>query len=238
MVELVCIDLGTAAYAPTLRIQERFLRRVISDGGARAYLLLAQHDPPVITLGKSARMEHVLASPAMLEGLGVEIHHVSRGGGVTYHGPGQLMCYPIMSLRTLGVRRYIRGLEEAIIRIARRFGVSAQRQAGLTGVWAGNDKLASIGVAVRKWVAYHGAAINVSPDLSHFKWIVPCGLKDKGVTSLERLTGRAVRCEPLNEPLVECFAEVFGFEEMRWARAAELFRIFHTQDAAPSAEAV
>jgi lipoate-protein ligase B len=221
MADLIFLDVGRAAYGPTLRLQERLAAEVKASGPERAYLVLVEHSPPVITLGRGADAANVVAPPAVLEAEGVEIHKASRGGDVTYHGPGQLVGYPILRLDLHGrdVHRYLRDLEEVLIRLLARFGVEAGRSEGQTGVWVGRRKVAAIGVAIRRWVTYHGFALNVCPDLGHFGLIVPCGIRGKGVTSLEKLLGRPVPVAEVKAPLVECMVEVFGFAG---ARAGEM----------------
>jgi lipoate-protein ligase B len=209
------MDIGRAAYGPTVDLQKRLAAEVASAPEERAYLVLVEHNPPVITLGRSAKGPgNVLAPSETLAREGIEVHESSRGGDVTYHGPGQLVGYPILRLDLHGrdVRRYLRDLEEVLIRLLVRFGVEGRRTEGLTGVWVGNYKIAAIGVAVSHWVTYHGFALNVEPNLSHFGLIVPCGIRDKGVTSLARVLGRPVTVAEVKPPLVECVAEVFGFD--------------------------
>jgi lipoate-protein ligase B len=222
MADLTFLDVGRAAYGPTLRLQERLVAEVKASGPERAYLVLVEHSPPVITLGRGADAANVVAPPAVLEAEGVEIHKASRGGDVTYHGPGQLVGYPILRLDLHGrdVHRYLRDLEEVLIRLLARFGVEAGRSEGQTGVWVGRRKVAAIGVAIRRWVTYHGFALNVCPDLGHFGLIVPCGIRGKGVTSLEKLLGRPVSVAEVKVPLVECMVEVFGFAGARAGEAS------------------
>ena len=204
--------LGSVGYGPALDLQQRLVaerqRDLIAD-----QLLLLEH-PPVITRGVGASAGNVLASPAVLRGRGVEIHDARRGGDVTYHGPGQLVGYPIMLLKPdrCDVHRYVRDLEEVLIRAAAEFGVRATRIPGLTGVWVGNDKLAAIGVRLSRWVTSHGFALNVTTDLDDFALIRPCGLADRGVTSLRRLTGREVSDAAAADCVAARFAEVFERE--------------------------
>ena len=175
-------------------------------------LLLLEH-PPVITLGVKTRNDrsHVVATAQMLEDQGVQIFESGRGGDVTYHGPGQLVGYPIMDLRPdrCDVHRYVRDLEEMLIRVAAAFGVTAGRLPGLTGVWVGGDKLAAIGVRIARWVTSHGFALNVSTNLAHFDLIVPCGISDKGVTSLDRVTGRQLDMDEVANVTAREFGAVF-----------------------------
>jgi len=165
----------------------------------------------VITLGKVAKREHVVAPKE-----GTEVVETDRGGDVTYHGPGQLVGYPILDLRALrpDVKWYVERLEDVLIATAAAFGVEARRVSGLTGVWAAGGKLAAIGVRVRRWVTSHGFALNVSTELGAFEQIVPCGLADRRVTSIERESGRRVGLAEARDAVVEAFGRVFG-REMR-----------------------
>lgn len=176
-------------------------------------LLLLEH-PPVITRGVRAGADNVLAPPDVLRRRGVEVHDARRGGDVTYHGPGQLVGYPILLLKPdrCDVHRYVRDLEEVLIRAVAGFGVRATRIEGLTGVWVGNDKLAAIGVRLSRWVTSHGFALNVATDLDDFALIRPCGLADRGVTSLARLTGTKVSDVAVADRVARRFAEVFDRE--------------------------
>ena len=206
--------LGVVGYGAALDLQRRLVadrqRNLVAD-----QLLLLEH-PPVITLGARADAGNVLASPAALRRRGVEVHDARRGGDVTYHGPGQLVGYPIVLLKPdrCDVRRYVRDLEEVLIRAAADFGVRAARAPGLTGVWVGDDKLAAIGVRLSRWVTSHGFALNVTTDLDDFALIRPCGLADRGVTSLRRLTGGDVSDAAVADRVARRFAEVFE-REMR-----------------------
>jgi len=174
-------------------------------------LLLLQH-PPVITLGvRRTSRSHIVASDAQLVDLGIEVHDTGRGGDVTYHGPGQIVGYPIMDLRPdrCDVHRYVRDLEEAMLRVCADYGVAAERIAGLSGAWVGADKIGAIGVRISRWITSHGFAFNVNTDLSHFQLIVPCGISDHGVTSLAHVTGRDVPLAGVEERLIHHFASVF-----------------------------
>ncbi|MCS7311619.1 MAG: lipoyl(octanoyl) transferase LipB [Acidobacteria bacterium] len=186
-----------------------------------ATLLLLEHDP-VVTVGTGGGWDLFRQSPEGLAQAGIEIWQVGRGGKVTYHGPGQLVGYPVLDLNEFGrdVHRYLRLLEDSLIELCGRYGLLAGRWPGKTGVWVGGAKIAAIGIRVARWVTYHGFAFNVAPDLTAFDWIVPCGLPDP-VTSLARLVGPA--CPPL--PVVaqvyaECFQAVFGLPGVEWVEAA------------------
>jgi lipoyl(octanoyl) transferase len=203
--------LGVVGYQEALDLQQR----LVDDrkaGRVGDQLLLLEH-PPVITLGVRARGDrsHVLATPEFLSAHGIELFETGRGGDATYHGPGQLVGYPILDLTPdrCDVHRYVRDLEEVLIQSVTAFGVSAGRVPGLTGIWVGSEKLAAIGVRISRWITSHGFALNVSTNLDHFKLIVPCGIKDKGVTSLERLLGRTVPMAEVEEEVTRRFAVVF-----------------------------
>ena len=201
--------LGPVRYSDAVELQRTLVaerqRGLIAD-----QLLLLEH-PSVITRGVRAGADNVLASAAVLRRRGVEIHDARRGGDVTYHGPGQLVGYPIVSLKPdrCDVHRYVRDLEEVLIRAVAEFGVRATRIPGLTGVWVGNDKLAAIGVRLSRWVTSHGFALNVTTDLDDFALIRPCGLADRGVTSLARLTGTEMPDAAVADCVAKRFAEVF-----------------------------
>lgn len=205
--------LGRVPYAEALALQEATVleRR---RGDAPDSLLLLEH-PPVITLGRGSDPRHLLADDAELEARGIELHHCGRGGDVTYHGPGQLVGYPIIALR--GARRdahrYLRDLEQALIRCAADFGVRAERKPGLTGVWAGGKKLAAIGVRLSTgWITSHGFALNVSTDLRGYETIVPCGIRDRGVTSLAELLDEPPTLRQVAFSAAERIAEEQGLE--------------------------
>jgi len=201
--------LGRVPYAEGLRLQEASVAGLASGGKER--LLLLEH-PHVITLGRNAKPAHVLAEEAARQAKGVALYATGRGGDVTYHGPGQLVGYPILDLKPdrCDVRRYVRDLEEVLIRVAADFGVEAGRVEGLTGVWVGEEKLAAIGVRIARWVTSHGFAFNVSTDISYFDLIVPCGITGHGVTSLQRLTGQRFAVEEVALRAAAHLGEVFG----------------------------
>ena len=219
--ELEVSRLGIVKYGDGLELQKRLVEER-KAGRIPDQLLLLEH-PPVITLGVRTRDDrsHVLATPETLQRDGIELFETGRGGDVTFHGPGQLVGYPIIDLRPdrQDVHRYVRDLEEVMIRIAATFGVGATRQPGLTGAWVDTapsgeqprwEKLAAIGVRISRWVTSHGFAFNVSTNLDHFGLIVPCGISDKGVTSLDRLLGRHVQMAEVETAAISAVADVFG----------------------------
>ncbi len=204
--------LGRREYGETLDHQKELAARV-RRGEVPDTLLLVEH-PPVITLGRAARSENLLLSRAALAEKGIGVFDVERGGDVTYHGPGQLVGYPILDLARHGqdLHLLLRNYEEVLIRTLRDFAVTGRRFPGYTGVWVGDEKVAAIGVAVKHWVSFHGFAFNVDPDLDHFRYIIPCGISEYGVTSLARLLGRPVALAEVMPRVVEHFADVFGLD--------------------------
>lgn len=204
--------LGIRSYEEVLELQER-VREEVRRGERPDTLLLLEHTP-VITLGRGAKPEHVLVTRAELQQRGIALHEIGRGGDVTYHGPGQLVGYPILDLKPdrCDVRRYVTDLEELMIRIANEYGLSARRIEGLRGVFVGDNKLGAVGVRISHWVTMHGFAINVNTDLDGFGLIVPCGIRDHGVTSLSRETGRTVSVADVTDLALRLFCDVFDRE--------------------------
>lgn len=203
-------QLGTLSYSRGVELQEELVRQRRS-GEVPDHLLLLEH-PHVITLGTGSEPNHVLADERERALLDLQLHETDRGGDVTYHGPGQLVGYPILDLKPdrKDLHRYLRDLEEVLIRTLAALGVRAGREEGLTGVWVDGEKVAAIGVRVSSgWITSHGFALNVSPDLRYFRTIVPCGIEDRPVTSVARFLGRAVSVDEVMGPLVERFADVF-----------------------------
>ena len=202
------VDLGRVGYARALALQtdlvERRKRAEIPD-----QLLIVEH-PHVITMGRNGHMENVLASAEILERAGIEVHHTDRGGDVTYHGPGQLVAYPIVDLREWkrDVIAYVRALEQVLIDALAEFGIVGSRVPGASGVWVEGAKVAAIGVHISRWVTSHGFALNLDADLDYFKYIVPCGLP-RPVTSMRAL-GCAASREQVIPEIAGAFARVFG----------------------------
>lgn len=209
---ILAVNLGRTDYGYAWNLQRKVfeLRR---SGCISDVLLLNEHHH-VYTIGKNGDRNHLLAAREELRESGVEVYDIDRGGDVTYHGPGQLVGYPILDLHGyyLDIHRYLRDLEEVIIRTLAEYGIIAHRDEGFTGVWVGSEKVAAIGVRVGRWVTMHGFALNVNTDLSHFDRIIPCGIFHKGVTSLQRLLGRHVPIDEVSGKLTECFSRVFGVD--------------------------
>jgi lipoyl(octanoyl) transferase len=203
--------LGLISYAEALALQRTLVAQRV-NGEIGDHLLLLQH-PHVLTLGVKAgeSRPHVLATPEKLAELGVEIHETGRGGDVTYHGPGQIVGYPILNLKPdrCDVHRYVRDLEEVMIRATAAYRFEARRIKGLTGAWVDAEKIGAIGVRIERWVTSHGFAFNVNTDLDFFKLIVPCGISDRGVTSLRRLTGRYLPIGEVEDRVIAAFCDVF-----------------------------
>lgn len=201
--------LGRVAYGEGLAMQEHSVaERVAGEAADRLYLL--EH-PHVYTLGRAADRANVIVSEGDLAAAGAALYHTGRGGDVTYHGPGQLVGYPVISLKPdrCDVHRYVRDLEETLIRTVAGYGIRGERSPGFTGVWVDGEKIAAIGVRIARWVTSHGFALNVSTELERFEAIVPCGISDRGVTSIERVTGRRVPLDEIAEAVAGHFGDVF-----------------------------
>lgn len=198
--------LGRVPYEETHALQKRLVE-ARTRGDIDDTLLVLEHSP-VITLGRAAKDAHLLVSPAELERRGIDLHEVGRGGDVTFHGPGQLVLYPILHLKPdrRDVRKYVATLEEAMIRVATDYGLSAGRIDGLNGAWIADRKIGAVGVRISRWVTMHGLALNVSTDLEWFENIVPCGIADKSVTSLAAELGAAPPMTEVEERAVRHFA--------------------------------
>jgi lipoyl(octanoyl) transferase len=203
--------LGVVGYEEALALQRRLVEERRADA-IPDLLLLLQH-PPVITLGvkgDGGRANIVTTNERLLE-LGIAVHETGRGGDVTYHGPGQIVGYPILDLRPdrCDVHRYVRDLEDVMIRVCADYGLTAGRIKGLTGAWIGADKIGAIGVRLSRWITSHGFAFNVNTNLDHFTLIVPCGISDRGVTTLARETGRELSLSDVEDVMVRRFCETF-----------------------------
>jgi lipoyl(octanoyl) transferase len=217
--------LHVVTYENGMQVQQKLVemrqREEIPD-----QLLLLEH-PPVITLGRGGDQGNLLASPQMLQHEGVRFFETTRGGDITYHGPGQIVGYPIVHLGEgkRDVRKYVTNLEEVLIRTVAEYGITAARVEGKRGIWVGNDKIAAIGVRVARWVTSHGWALNVNTNLDHFRLITPCGLQGTGVTSISRQIGRAVDIREVREILAAKFAEVFERELVPRSETLRLVKV-------------
>lgn len=204
-------QLGIVDYQAAWDIQLQHVERLKrAEGHAR--LLFVEH-PHVVTFGRNGKGENLLVSRAQLQNLGIAFHETDRGGDVTYHGPGQLVCYPVMDLKRWkrDVGAYLRSLEEVLIRTLADYGIEGRRDPSATGVWVGDAKVAAMGVHLSRWITSHGFALNVTTDLDYFRYIVPCGLT-RPVTSLQKLLGQAPEATELHTKIVEHFGQVFGME--------------------------
>ena len=224
------LDLGLIGYAPALELQARLVeaRKAATIGDV---LLLCEHRH-VITQGRNGKREHLLASEDVLRQKGVEFFSTNRGGDITYHGPGQLVGYPILDLNELrrDVRWYVDLLEETMLRATAEFGIVAERVTCKRGIWVRpadgpEEKLAAIGVHLSRWVTSHGFAYNVSTDLRYFDLMIPCGISGRKATSLEKILGRACEVSAVKTAVVKHFAEVFGFDMQETSRAEFLNRL-------------
>jgi len=216
------VDVGLMGYPEAYALQKRIVD-ARKSGRIEDVLLFCEH-PHVITQGRNGKPEHLLASELILRQQGVEFFETSRGGDITYHGPGQVVGYPILNLGAIrrDVAWYVHMLEEAMIRTTAEFGIKAGRVAGRTGIWVGSgtseEKLGAIGVHLSRWITSHGFAYNVSTDLGYFDWIVPCGIADRKATSLEKLLGRSVALETVKPKLARYLADVFGLDAQESSR--------------------
>jgi lipoate-protein ligase B len=209
------IDLGLVDYEETWDLQRQLWSRRVEE--TLPDLLLILEHPHVITLGRRGNRSHLVASSEVLEAMRIPIFHVERGGDVTYHGPGQIVVYPILNLKEYGYRivRYVDQLEEVILRVLRDFGVEGRRDRLNRGVWVRDEKIASVGVAIKRWVSFHGVALNYGTDLTYFDLINPCGLKGKKMTSMEKILGKSFSRGELVERISFHFKQTFerGWQE-------------------------
>jgi lipoate-protein ligase B len=207
---LLVLNLGVEPYEWAWELQHRLVE-ARQKGQLDDILILLEHEP-VITLGRTGDESHILASAEELRRAGIVVHRVERGGDVTYHGPGQLVGYPILSLEAhhLGVSDFMHALEEVLIRTLHDFGLPAYRREGMIGVWVGESKIAALGARVERGVTYHGFALNVAPNLEHFALIIPCGLVGASVTSMERELGKPVAMPLVRERVIKNFGQVFA----------------------------
>lgn len=214
--KLSIIDLGRQSYNPVWDFQRELQRKRI-DQQIPDTLIFVEHDP-VYTIGKNGSDLHVIASSTFLQTHGIEVVQVDRGGDVTYHGPGQLVGYPIFDLHQhkQSVSWYMRSLEEVFIEVLKQYNLQGERSEGYTGVWIKDEKITALGVRISRWVTMHGFAFNVSTDLSHFGGIIPCGIFHQGVTSLEKVLGHLVEMEEVKRLVVQAIKDVFNFKEIEF----------------------
>jgi lipoate-protein ligase B len=207
---LQLIDLGKKDYKETWDLQKELQKKRI-EGKIADVLILVEH-PPVYTLGKNADDGNLIATKEYLKNQGIAVYDIDRGGDITYHGPGQLVGYPIFNIREmgLGIKNYVHNLEEALIKMLREYQIKGERIEKLTGVWVGENKIAAIGIRVSRWVTMHGFALNVTPDLAKFGGIIPCGITDKGITRMVDLNPD-VQWEKVKNTTVEKIQHLFGF---------------------------
>ena len=220
--ELWTVPLGRVAYEEALELQRHIARDRISGTLPQDVLLLVEH-PPVVTLGRASKGKHLIASPEFLRSKGVELFEVERGGDVTFHGPGQLVGYPIVDLKRhrLDLHWYLRKIEEALINTLADYDIVAERNPSFTGVWTKGKKIASIGVHARDWVTWHGFALNVTTDLSYFDLMVPCGIDGVVMTSIARELGTDdVSIQDVIERVSAKFAAAFDLTPVVTSRAA------------------
>jgi len=205
-------QLGQIAYDDAYHLQQKLLYERLNNR-IEDTLLLLEH-PPTITVGKSGKLENVLASPAQLAEEGVSLVFTDRGGDVTYHGPGQIVGYPIFDLRERGrdAHQYLHNLEEVLIRTLNDFAISSSRDSGHAGVWVKDEEIAAIGLSIRKWVAMHGFALNVNTDLARFSLINPCGFTNRKATSMAHLLGQEIPMEAVRERLLAHFSKIFDVQ--------------------------
>ena len=224
------INMGTAEYTEVLNLQ-RTLVEIVSRGSCSGVVLMVEH-PPVFTLGQRGGMENLLVSPAFLDSAGIPVIQVERGGNITYHGPGQLVVYPVIDLKMAGisVAGYVEALEEVMIRTAAGWNIAANRNPLGRGVWAGNAKLGSIGIRVRRTVAFHGMALNVSISMTPFEWINPCGIEGIRMTSMvQETTNKEISMTAVRRAVVMHIEAVFG-TTMTMTDEAELKTLMNSPD--------
>jgi len=203
---------GRIPYPQAVDWQNEVIKKMKADASAPNHLILLEH-PPVFTIGRRGTERNILAKKDRLEKEGIKIHHTNRGGDITYHGPGQIVGYPIIRLQDSGkdIHRFLRAVEDVLITTLKKFDIDSRRCPKYTGVWVGDDKIAAIGIAISRWITFHGWALNVNPDLNHFGLILPCGIREKGVTSMEKVLRKTVDVACVRKSLTESFSEVFNF---------------------------
>ncbi|MQY64890.1 MAG: lipoyl(octanoyl) transferase LipB [Clostridia bacterium] len=212
MVKCRVLDLGLVSYEKAYDLQRK-LHKFRREGRIDDVLILLEHEP-VVTMGRGGKRDNILVSDELLQSKGIRVFEIDRGGDVTLHCPGQLVGYPILDLKIYGknIHRYLRNLEEVIIRSLKVYGINGQRIENHTGVWVGGRKVASIGIGIKGWVTFHGFALNINSDLSYFSLIRPCGFESRMVTSMSEILGRSVEPKDFRRQLIEQFREVFNLQ--------------------------
>jgi len=233
---LLVADLGHTDYKWCWDLQHRIVNARRLGRGADV-LLLTQHDH-VYTIGRTGDANHLLATDAELKARGIDVYFNDRGGDITYHGPGQLVGYPLLDLSNYScdLHRYLRDIEEAVIRALQVFGIRARRWSGYTGVWVGTDKICAIGIRSSRWLTMHGFALNVHTDLTYFERIIPCGIFERGVTSMQEVLGRALGVGEVAPVITRTFAQVFG-AEICWLTLPDLLALIGPEELTVAANA-
>ena len=229
MNEIEVIQTGQADYHHIWHLQKKLFKEVETNR-QRNFLILTEH-PPVITIGKKGSTANLLASTDLLRSKGIDVIEIDRGGDITYHGPGQLIGYPILNLMEFqkDVHWYLRSLEDVIIHTLQKFYIHGERIEGLTGVWVGNKKICAIGVKVTRWVTMHGFALNVTTNLKHFDYIVPCGISDRGVTSISQESGNNIPLKDVIKILCNGFQVTFGHKLIPIRNSDHVYHINNTE---------
>lgn len=219
--DLFFLDLGKFRYLETWELQKKLHQKRV-EGRINDTLIFVEHNH-VYTLGKNAKRENLIANEEYLRSRDIEVYQIDRGGDITYHGPGQLVGYPIFDLKEhkKSISWFINSIEEVLIRAMKIFGIRAKRIKGLTGVWVGNRKIAAIGMRVSRWVTMHGFALNVTTDLSYYLGIIPCGITDKGITRMIDLSP-GLNMKAVKEAVLEKFIEVFEFKNVKHLSMEEI----------------
>ena len=213
------LDLDVMPYEEALTLQEKLVAKR-SQGEIRDTLILLEH-PPVVTITRKKTSLNILAPLEKLRNEGISIYKTNRGGDITYHGPGQLVGYPILDLNNHGkdLHRYVHTIEEILINLLKDYDVEGHRESGYPGVWVNDEKIAAIGIAVKKgWISMHGFSLNVDPRLDHFSLIIPCGIKDKGVTSLKKVLGKTVDKQQVRQRLMHHFSDMFQLRMVSYSK--------------------
>ncbi|MEW5953195.1 MAG: lipoyl(octanoyl) transferase LipB [Bacillota bacterium] len=228
MEERVCrvLDLGLIDYQEAYKLQRQLVCR--RAGGSADYLMLAAH-PPVFTIGRKGSRREITAAPGLLDQVGIKVAETDRGGAVTYHGPGQLVAYPVLHLDRHGrdIHKLLHRYEEVVLAVLYQYGIPGKRIKEYPGVWVENNKICALGIGITRWITYHGFALNVNTNLDHYNYIIPCGIAHLGVTSMRQVLGQPVAETGVRRAVAEELGRVFNLE-MLWDEAAEYSRNDHS----------